>query len=198
MPRIFLVALAALAVATGCGYTLGGATPAATGGTVGTMAVAPLDNATAEPLLGDIVTRQIKDRLQSAGSWRLVNDDDQPDWRLNGRVTGLEITPMAFDADSLATEYRLELRAQLTLTRPADGAVVWSAPELTGDADYYANRDAAATARSKERAFHDAGRRLADEVAQQLALSLRDPAATPAVPPAAPSAVTPAVTPTIK
>ena len=163
--------------AAGCGYTTLSALPAQEGQAAGasTLAVTLLENETTEPLLGEIVTRRLKTQLAVAGPWRIVNASDQPAWLLNGRVTGVKTIPMAFDADSRATEYRLELRVDLTLTRTADGAVLWSGRELIGAADYYANRDAIATRQAKERSFHDAGQRLADLVAHQLSLSLMAP-----------------------
>ncbi|MEW6324800.1 MAG: LPS assembly lipoprotein LptE [Nitrospirota bacterium] len=161
---LFLLMLA------GCGYTLGERPSPAAGGAP-TLAVELFENATAEPLLGELLSRRLKSQLAAAGPWRIVNPDDQPTWLLRGRVTGLRTTPMAFDADSRATEYRTELRVSLTLTRTADGATPWSASEVTGAADYYASRDAIATRQSKERSFQDAGQRVADQVAQQLSLS---------------------------
>lgn len=174
-----------LLASAGCGYTLGPAPTTTARADARTIAVPLLDNGTTEPLLGQIVSQRLKRQLEVAGPWRIVNAGDRPDWSLSGRVNGLQVTPMAFDADSRATEYRIELRVSLTLTRAADGAVLWSAPDLRGTADYYASRDAIATRRSKERSLHDASQHLADMVAQQLSLSLDALGAAAAAPPPA-------------
>ena len=166
----FFLLLTAAVLAAGCGYTIG--PPARDGGAPPqaerTIAVPLLDNGTTEPLLGEIVSSRLKAQLQAAGPWRIVNASESPELLLNGRVTSLQSVPMAFDADSRATEYRVELRVSLTLTQTADGTVLWSASELVSAADYYASQDVAATRQSKERSFHDASQRLADQVAQQL------------------------------
>jgi hypothetical protein len=170
---LLLTALLPAALTAGCGYTLG-LPPSTTAGaaTSRTIAVPLLENDTTEPLLGEIVSHRLKSQLNATAPWRIVNTDDRPEWLLKGRVTGVLVTPMAFDADSQATEYRVELHVNLTLTRTADGSVFWSAPNLISVADYYANLDVAATRRSKDLSFHDASQRLADLVAEQLTVAL--------------------------
>jgi len=146
-----------------------------------------LDNTTAEPLLGEIVSERVKSELLAAGAWRIVNTDQKPDLSLNGLVSKLKSTPVAFDADQFVTEYQLEVHVDFTLTRAADGSTVWSAPDVVGLADYYVDKNSVSSSReSKERAFRDAGQRLAETVVQHLAL-------LPDAPPAAPSsqAITP-------
>jgi hypothetical protein len=172
-----------MALAAGCGYTIGslGGASDRSGGSDGpsrTIAVPLMDNSTAEPLLGEIVSARLKDQLIAAGHWRIVDTGQTPELRLNGHVTRLKTTPVAFNVDNRATEYQLEIHLNLVLTRASDGATVWSAPDLIGAADYYVDENNVATSReAKERAFRDAGQRLAEEITQQLALL---PAAPPA------------------
>jgi outer membrane lipopolysaccharide assembly protein LptE/RlpB len=139
----------------------------------------------------------------------MANTDQRPELLLNGHVSTLKLTPVAFDANSLATEYRLELHVEVTLTRAADSSTIWSAPDLVGLADYYVDQNSlAASNESKNRAVRDAGQRLAENIVEQLAL-LPDtsPAASDTtggkapgirdIPPATPQIAAPPVTPTI-
>ncbi|MBI3620629.1 MAG: hypothetical protein HY208_00375 [Nitrospirae bacterium] len=137
-----------------------------------------LDNATAEPLLGEIVSERLKDQLIAAGHWRIVGAGQAPELLLNGHITKLKTTPVAFNADNRVTEYQMDVHLNLILTRVSDGSTVWSVSDLIGSADYYVDENNVASSReSKERAFRDAGQRLAEEITQQLALL---PAAPPA------------------
>jgi hypothetical protein len=166
-----------------------------------TIAVPLFDNTTSEPLLGEIVTERVKSELLAASAWHMTNTDQEPELLLNGRVIKLKLTPVAFDANSLATEYQLEIHTDVTLTRTAGDSIIWSAPDLIGLADYYVDQNnLAASNESKNRAFRDAGQRLAESIAQQLAL-LPDtsPAAsdTTGGKASAPPKAAPTVTPTI-
>jgi hypothetical protein len=167
--------------ASGCGYTVAGLSePAAiSNGTGPTLAVPLLDNRTDEPLMSQIVTERLKHQFLASGPWRLVNTDGAPELTLTGRVAAVELTPVSFDVDSRVTEYHLELRVDLALTRSHDGAVLWSIETLTGGADYYVNEDVAATQRSKERSLRDAGQRIAERASHAVRLAL-SAEATPA------------------
>jgi len=174
---------------TGCGYTVvsskgssGGPASghAGEGRPSGTMTMLLIDNVTAEPLLGEIVSERLKAQLLAAGPWHLVNPNQQPELVLNGRVSKLRSTPVAFDADGKATEYQLELRVNFVLTRASDGSTLWSAIDMVGFSDYYVDKNSVALSReSKERAFQDVGQRLAENVTQQLSLLPPAPAAPP-------------------
>jgi hypothetical protein len=142
------------------------------------MAMLLVDNVTAEPLLGEIVSERLKAQLLAAGAWRLVNSNQQPELLLNGRVNKLRVTPVAFDTEGKATEYQLEMRVNFVLTRASDGSTIWSATDMAGFSDYYVDRNNVALSReAKERAFQDAGQRLAENVVQQLILLPAAPAA---------------------
>jgi len=141
------------------------------------------DNSTGEPLLGEIVSERMKAQLLAAGPWRVVGPGQAPELTLIGHVTRLKITPVAFDSDSRATEYQMEVHVNIILTNNSDSATVWSAPDLIGAADYYVDQNNVAASREeKERAFQDAGQRLAEQVSQQLVMLPVGPAETPAAP----------------
>ena len=136
-----------------------------------TIAVPVLANATPEPQLGEIVTEQVKSEMLAAGPWRILNTGQEPQLLLNGNVSRLKETPVAFDADNLATEYQMEIHVDFTLVRSADGSTIWSAPDLIGLADYYVDKNSISLSReSKVRAFHQAGQRLGQSIVQQLEL----------------------------
>jgi len=170
-----------------------------------TIAVPIFDNTTSDPLLGEIVTERVKAQLLATGSWQMANTDQRPELLLNGHVSTLKLTPVAFDANSLATEYRLELHVEVTLIRAADSSTIWSAPDLVSLADYYVDQNnLAASNESKNRAVRDAGQQLAENIVEQLALlSKTSPAAsdttdgkasgTRDVPPATPQIAAPTI-----
>jgi outer membrane lipopolysaccharide assembly protein LptE/RlpB len=170
-----LAGLLVLVALAGCGYTIGSLNEGNSGGGSSglsrTIAVLLLDNATAEPLLGEIVSERLNAQLLASGPWRIVGAGQRPELLLNGHVTTLKTTPVAFDADSRATEYQMEIHLNVIVTSASDGSTIWSAPDLIGAADYYVDQNSVAASReSKERAFRDAGQRLAESVVQQLAL----------------------------
>jgi outer membrane lipopolysaccharide assembly protein LptE/RlpB len=181
--RVAVSCLLVLAALAGCGYTVGSSGGSSvpheeTGRPVRAIAVPILDNTTPEPLLGEIVSKRVKAELLAAGAWRIANTGQRPELVLNGRVSGLKSTPVAFDTDRRATEYQLEIHVDVTLNKTADGSTIWSAPDLVGRADYYVDRNSVALSReSKERAFQDAGQRLAENIVQQLSLLPNAPAA---------------------
>lgn len=140
-----------------------------------------LANSTPEPLLGEIVTERVKSELVDAGRWRIANTGQGPEWVLNGTISRLKVNPVAFDADNLATEYLMEIHADFSLVRAADDSTIWSAPDLIGLADFYVDKNSVSSSReSKERAFQDAGQRLAESVVHQLELVPDSPEAVPA------------------
>lgn len=172
-----LILFALLLILSGCGYTIGTSDhtsmPHSKTGPARTIAVPIFDNSTSEPLLGEIVTERVKAQLLAAVALRMANTNQKPELLLNGHVSKFKLTPVAFDANSLATEYQLELHVKVTLTRTADSSTIWSAPDLVGLADYYVDQNSlAASVESKNRGFQDAGQRLAENIAQQLALLL--------------------------
>jgi outer membrane lipopolysaccharide assembly protein LptE/RlpB len=212
-----LILLALLLILSGCGYTIGSiggssgttSTPHAEAGRLSqTIAVPIFDNTTSDPLLGEIVTERVKAQLLATGSWQMANTDQRPELLLSGHVSTLKLTPVAFDANSLATEYRLELHVEVILTRAADGSTIWSAPDLVSLADYYVDQNnLAASNESRDRAVRDAGQQLAQNIVEQLALLPNTSPATSDttdhasgikdVPPATPQIAAPAVTPTV-
>lgn len=179
--RALLAGAVASLCLVGCGYVLGPpGFPAADPHASRTIVVAPLDNNTHEPLLGEILTNRLKRQLLASGAWRIANIGGHPDFTLTGRIDTVKFTPIAFDADGRAAEYGVEVHAVLTLTRSTDGAVIWSIVDFTSAADYYANLDVTATRQSKERSFEDAGQRFAEQVAQRLTLSIAEAERAPA------------------
>jgi hypothetical protein len=183
-----------MALAVGCGYTFGPAIVPPLGVTLHTMAIDLMENATMEPQLGATLTQRLKGQFLASGRWRIVNHNQKPEALLTGRIVSLTQTPVAFDADSRAIEYRLEIHVDLALTRRADEAELWSASGLLGYADYYVNQDVELSRESKERALDDASQQIADAVTQQFRPSLFETASPPA-PPTTPPPTAPITAP---
>jgi hypothetical protein len=118
-----LIALIA-ALCTGCGYTWQGASGA---GSLGRVAVRTPENASSQPGLEFVVADALRREVMRRSGSRLVEDADQADWVVSGRVLPLRITPASLSPVVLTLEYQLTLEVDLR-ARAADGR------EVAGDA----------------------------------------------------------------
>ena len=125
-----LVALVALGGSGCAGYKLG-----PVNGMVArekSIQINPFANQTLEPRLGDAVTAQLRQQLQSDGTFQLASHDDG-DIVVSGAVTHDFRYEVSFAASDILTvrDYRLEAIAQVTARSRSTGKIILNQP-VTG------------------------------------------------------------------
>ena len=107
----------------GCaGYHLG----PVNGETAGdkSVEVLPFNNQTLEPRLGDSVTQALRERLQSDGTYRVVNDEG--DIVVTGTITGYSRRGLSFLSSDVLTanNYQVEISAHVIARDSVTGKVL--------------------------------------------------------------------------
>lgn len=115
--------LAAAFLLGGCaGYHLG----PVNGETAGdkSVEVLPFNNQTLEPRLGDSVTQALRERLQSDGTYRVVNDEG--DIVVTGTITGYSRRGLSFLSSDVLTanNYQVEISAHVIARDSVTGKVL--------------------------------------------------------------------------
>ncbi|MBI5137172.1 MAG: hypothetical protein HZA24_07525 [Nitrospirae bacterium] len=164
MPRRTLLRAATLLLAAalaGCaGYRWVGDADGALpvhGGTA-RLAVPPVINDTAEPLLSERITSTLRSRLIAGG----VNVGMGGEPRLVGRVVRFADDVLAFGADGRASHRRIVLTASVRLER--GGKAEWEAPAMVSSAVYTVSGDATINRDNKDRAVAEAALGLSEQI----------------------------------
>ncbi len=167
--HVFLLA----ALACGCGYSTRLGVPAH----LKTVYVAPFTNKidiTAiqtdsnhlplyRPGMEVDLTRAVVDRYQFTGLLRPTNDAGRATARVDGELREFRRDALRHDASQTVEEWRLSVVAHVTFTDRTTGAVLWEAPQLIGDATYFATgSQAEAESTAVTRAMTDLARRVVE------------------------------------
>lgn len=144
-PSILLLGLgvglqaALVLVLVGCGYQL--VRYGETLGDVQRIALRGFANDTFEPLADEIVSEAITREFLRRGAVELVEDPEQADLVIVGRVTDALIARRSFSSVSFALEYEVRLRLDIQVTRP-DGTLVFvDQRSLSGSELYLSSAD---------------------------------------------------------
>ena len=123
LPR-FLAVSATVLFLTGCaGYHLGPVNGAVAGGK--SIEVAPFNNQTLQPRLGDAVTQALRERLQTEGTYHLATRSPG-DVVITGVITRYERQGVSFSSSDVVTpqDYRVNITAQITARERDTGKVL--------------------------------------------------------------------------
>jgi outer membrane lipopolysaccharide assembly protein LptE/RlpB len=153
-----------------CGYQVGAGSDlsnsAESMGAGRTIAIPLFENATFEPILEKRVTETFKETFFSRG-WKVVAPN-RASLVLTGRIHRFERTPISLNRDGQAEEYRVKIGMEILLLDPEAREKQQTAPlkrEAEGLADYVARADVAADRVAEDRAIREAGRKMAEQVA---------------------------------
>lgn len=136
--RLFLAASAGLVLLlplSGCGYSLSGRgsfLPAY----IQSIGVPLFANATSVPDVETRITDRVRSELSGRGRYRVFPERTGVDALLVGEITGISLTPAAFDAQQQATRYVLTLVARIELTDLKTNKVLWSNPGMQFSEQY--------------------------------------------------------------
>lgn len=137
-----------------------------------TIAIPLFENATFEPILEKRVTETFKETFFSKG-WKVVSDQDPASLVLTGRIYRFERVPLSLNRSGQAEEFRVKIGMEVRLLdsengpKP-DGKAGPLKGEAEGVADYFARADVAADRVAEDRAIREAGRKMAEQVADLL------------------------------
>lgn len=106
-----------------------------------TISVPLFRNDTQEPRLENELTAAFRSRLLEVPGIRLV-PVDEADAVLRGRISSVQVSPVAVSERFFATEYRIEVTLSLLLEEREGGEILGRLDSLREEARFYASSDA--------------------------------------------------------
>jgi hypothetical protein len=160
---VALMTVAALALATGCGYSTKGNLP----GHIKSVAVPTFKNKTQEPAVESTITAAVINAFVTSGKLKVVSLD-QADSILEGEVTGYDIVSIAFDNRINVRQYRLVVTMNLQFRDVREGGMLFRQEGLQERADFTVPFEVSGTINREEGAVRaaavDIGRRVVNLV----------------------------------
>ena len=122
-------ALLAIVLESGCGYTLAGRgsfLPAY----IHRIGIPLFVNTSSVFDLDRLVTERVRSEFIGRGKYTIVPDATGVDGLLTGTITGVFLTPVAFNSAQQATRYALIMTAKVEFKDMQAGKVLWSNPSM--------------------------------------------------------------------
>ena len=122
-------ALLAIMLESGCGYTLAGRgsfLPAY----IHRIGIPLFVNTSSVFDLDRLVTERVRSEFIGRGKYTIVPDATGVDGLLTGTITGVFLTPVAFNSAQQATRYALIMTAKVEFKDMQAGKVLWSNPSM--------------------------------------------------------------------
>ena len=158
-----LVTVAALGLATGCGYSTQGNLP----NHIKSVAVPTFRNKTEQPAVESTITAAVINAFVTSGKLKVVAAD-QADSILEGEVVGYDIVSVAVDNRINVRQYRLVVTLNLSFRDMRPGGMLFRQEGLQERADFVVPFDASGTISREEGAVRaaavDIGRRVVNLV----------------------------------
>lgn len=120
-------------------------------------------NKTYEPLIENTVTRRFRQQVIMDGHLKLVSSRSESDMVLEGEVVSFGQTPLSFDTQNVALEYRISLVLRMALKDARSEKILWQKSVIPGAADYYVNVDSSLNRAALDRAIDEASKVLAED-----------------------------------
>lgn len=125
-------------------------------------------NRTFEPLIENTLTRRFRQQALMDGHLKLTADREKSDMILEGQLVSFGQSPLSFDVNNSALEYRISLVLQIALKDAKTQKVLWQKSGVAGTADYYVNADASLNRAALDRAIDEASKVLAEDVISEI------------------------------
>ena len=125
-----LVLLLAVLVQAGCGYSLAGRgsfLPAY----IKRIGIPLFTNSTTVFDLDRKVTDRVRSEFIGRGKWTIVPDQAGVDGVLSGTITGVTLTPVAFNQSQQATRYALAMTGSVEFKDLQTNKVLWNNPAMS-------------------------------------------------------------------
>lgn len=129
--RLLLVLLLAsgAAVLPGCGYSLAGR-GSFLPDYIRVIGVPMFANRTTLFSLDTQMTDKVRAEFLGRGRYRIVPETQNVDAVLTGEVTGVNVAPLSFTAQQLASRYAITMTARVELRDTRENKVLWENPGL--------------------------------------------------------------------
>jgi hypothetical protein len=131
MKKLFTIVMlaAALAAQSGCGYSLAGR------GSflplyIKRIGIPLFTNSTTVFDLDRKVTEKVRAEFIGRGKWTIVPDTTGVDGVLSGTITGVTLTPVAFNQQQQATRYALAMTGSVEFKDLTANKVIWTNPSM--------------------------------------------------------------------
>jgi hypothetical protein len=133
--RAFVIVLALAFASSGCGYALAGR-GAFLPEYIRVVAIPQLANASTFFQVEQILTEKIRGEFIGRGKYTVVPDVTGADAVVSGAITGITITPAAFNEQQLATRYLFTLTMKVAFIDTRTNQALWSNDALTFREEY--------------------------------------------------------------
>jgi hypothetical protein len=133
-------ALLALATAlSGCGYSLAGR-GSFLPDYIRVIGIPMFANRTPLFNLETQLTEKVRAEFIGRGKYKIMPDAQNVDAVLNGEVTGVNISPLSFTNQQLASRYLITMSARVVLNDQRENKVLWENPALVFRQEYEATQ----------------------------------------------------------
>ena len=146
----------------GCGYKLmgrGGAFP----DEITSLAIGPLENQTKEANLGAIFISALRKEFIFRREVEIVSEH-KAQASLQGTITSLTVSSLAYDEEARAREYRVTITLNLLLIRHGDDEILWRGDNIEGASEYLASTNVIVEEGRKDSAVRKIAADLAEEI----------------------------------
>jgi hypothetical protein len=123
------IVLASAVAASGCGYALAGRgsfLPA----TIRVIAIPQLENRTTYIQVEQLLTEKVRNEFIGRGKYQVVTEPAGADAVLTGTITGINIQPVSFTNQQIASRYLFTLNMSVRFTDAMTNEVLWSNDSL--------------------------------------------------------------------
>jgi hypothetical protein len=127
---LLLLLMASVAAQSGCGYSLAGRgsfLPAY----IKRIGIPNFTNSTTIFNLDQRVTDLVRSEFIGRGKWTVVPDASGVDALVTGTITGVTLSPVAFNQQQQATRYALAMTGSVEFKDLQTNKVIWSNPSMS-------------------------------------------------------------------
>ena len=150
---------------TACGYQIAGRGGHIQSG-VKTIAIPVFENKTMEPIVEEEFTSAVLKGFIKDSRLEVV-DRSQADLVLDGIVTLYKESPLSFDQNQNALEYRMTITTHLRLLQQSTKNVLWER-DITASSEYMVSSDVMSTRTAKLLALKEIAQNLAEEATDRV------------------------------
>ncbi len=166
-----LLVLASASAFPACGYSLAGR------GSflpeyIRVIGIPPFVNRTPLFNLETQMTEKVRAEFIGRGKYRVVPETDNVDAVLNGEVTGVNIAPISFTGQQLASRYVITMTARVELRDQKENKVLWENPGLVFRQEYEAQSGQTAQGGVDPAAFFGQDQNALDRMTTEFARSI--------------------------
>ena len=133
------------------------------------LAIGPLENKTKEANLGAIFVSDLRREFIYRREVEIVSEK-RADASLQGTITSLTVSSLAYDEEARATEYRVTIALDLLLVKQGSNEILWRGDGITGSEEYIADTNVIVEEGRKNSAI----RKIADDLAEEIYIKIKE------------------------